>query len=102
MSALLPAWLRPSEEPGPDYDARFWQFVADVRDGTAAEDDQEAFMHACVLAGLWEGIMAELIMRVRGVGREEAITQVGALIEDQRLLCGSLAATGHSGGKMGR
>jgi hypothetical protein len=102
MCALLPAWLRPGEEPGPDYDARLWQFVADVRDGTAAEDDPEAFMHACVLAGLWEGIMAELIMRVKGVSREEAVTAVGALIEDQRLLCGSLAATEHSEGTVAR
>jgi hypothetical protein len=102
MCALLPAWLRPREEPGPDYDARFWQFVADVRDGTAAEDNPEAFTHACVLAGLWEGIMAELIMRVRGGSREEATAAVSTLIEDQRLLCGSLAATEHSDGTVTR
>jgi hypothetical protein len=78
--------------PDPQQQARLWEFITDVRAGIA-EPGPYDFEFACELTGLWEVFMARFYALVRDLSPADAEAAVGELIEGQRILCGSLAAS---------
>lgn len=76
----------------PQVQADLWQFIADVQAGSA-EPSPGDHEFACFLVGLWETTMALYLARVKDISRDEAAVAVAELVEAQRLLYASLAAT---------
>ena len=85
-----------AEVLGPEFDAELWEFIAEVASGRG-EPGPQLFKIACCLVGMWQGTVAELYMRIRGAGLGEAAELVAELINAQRILCGSLAASEATG-----
>jgi hypothetical protein len=87
-----------SELPGrmPDTEsaeflAAVWQFIADVRDGTAT-DSPASFDYARWLVGFIEGAAVEFYEKMHGVTTERAEAAFDELVRSQSRLYASLAA----------
>jgi hypothetical protein len=82
-----------STELDPAFEAALWEFIADVRAGTAkAGNHPGAFEFARWLVGVWEATWTELHIRVGDMTQVEAEAAVSEFFEAQRLLTGSLAS----------
>jgi hypothetical protein len=66
-----------------------WELVGSVQDGDA-QPVPHLLEVASFLVGLWEVTFSELC-QLRGIGVDEAALR--QFVSDQRVLCGSLAAT---------
>jgi hypothetical protein len=75
----------------PEFLAGVWQFIADVRAGTA-DDSPACYAYACWLTGFWDGAAIELYARAKGVSHAEAEAGIDELIRGQCAAYGALAA----------
>ena len=86
--------LHDPEEWGrsPAFQQKAWDFLGACEEGTAPPGDDDHFI-ASWLAGLFGGLYVSYHMTTRGSSREEAQAAYAAMVDGQRAIYGSLAAS---------
>ena len=109
IAALLPADAaeagpqhavaeQPTEEEllayghSPEFQIKAWDFVAACRDGAAFPSDDDHYF-AVWLEGMLSGLYRSYRMSQHGSSREEADAAYAAMVDGQRAIYGSLAAS---------
>lgn len=78
-------------ELDPEFEARLWEFIADVRDGTA-RDRPDVFEIAQWLVASWRVTLVQFYVQAHGVALGEAESLVDEIIDDRRAMWASFAA----------